>query len=51
MRFKTERRELKDETKLDLLPMAFTKQDGMWVWVDLLSVYPGHGHKCPKARR
>ncbi len=28
---KKERRELKDEAKLDLLPMAFTRQDGMWV--------------------
>lgn len=26
-----EKRELKDEAKLDLLPMAFTKQVAMWV--------------------
>ena len=31
---KKEAQELKDEIKLDLLPMAFTKQGGMWVWVD-----------------
>ncbi len=31
---KKERRELKDEAKLDLLPMAFTKQGSMWVWID-----------------
>lgn len=31
---KKESRELKDEAKLDLLPMAFTKQAGMWVWID-----------------
>ncbi|MBV7457356.1 recombination-associated protein RdgC [Acidovorax sp. sif1233] len=29
-----ESRELKDEAKLDLLPMAFTKQSTMWVWID-----------------
>lgn len=29
-----EARELKDEAKLDLLPMAFTKQASMWVWID-----------------
>lgn len=29
-----ETRELKDEAKLDLLPMAFTKQSSMWVWID-----------------
>ena len=27
--------ELKEEAKLDLLPMAFTKQGTMWVWLDL----------------
>ena len=31
---KKERRELKDEAKLDLLPMAFTKQGSTWVWMD-----------------
>ena len=31
---KKEKQELKDECKLDLLPMAFTKQGGMWVWID-----------------
>ena len=31
---KKESRELKEEAKLDLLPMAFTKQGAMWVWID-----------------
>ena len=31
---KKEAKELKDEAKLDLLPMAFTKQSSMWVWID-----------------
>ena len=31
---KKESRELKDEAKLDLLPMALTKQASMWVWID-----------------
>ncbi|MGE8317836.1 MAG: recombination-associated protein RdgC [Comamonas sp.] len=31
---KKEAQDLKDEIKLDLLPMAFTKQGGMWVWID-----------------
>ena len=31
---KKEAKELKDEAKLDLLPMAFTKQGAMWVWID-----------------
>lgn len=31
---KKEKRDLKEEAKLDLLPMAFTKQGGMWVWID-----------------
>ena len=31
---KKESRELKDEAKLDLLPMTFTKQASMWVWID-----------------
>ncbi|ABX36051.1 putative exonuclease RdgC [Delftia acidovorans SPH-1] len=31
---KKEKKELKDEAKLDLLPMAFTKQGAMWVWID-----------------
>lgn len=29
-----ETKELKDEAKLDLLPMAFTKQASTWVWID-----------------
>ena len=32
---KRESKELKEEAKLDLLPMAFTKQSAMWVWIDL----------------
>ena len=31
---KKEAKELKEEAKLDLLPMAFTKQGSMWVWID-----------------
>ena len=31
---KKESRELKEEAKLDLLPMAFTKQGSTWVWID-----------------
>jgi len=31
---KKETRDLKDEAKLDLLPMAFTKQNATWVWID-----------------
>ena len=31
---KKERRELKDEARLDLLSMAFTKQSSTWVWID-----------------
>lgn len=31
---KKESRDLKEEAKLDLLPMAFTKQGSMWVWID-----------------
>ena len=31
---KKENKELKEEAKLDLLPMAFTKQGAMWVWID-----------------
>lgn len=31
---KKEKKELKEEVKLDLLPMAFTKQGSMWVWID-----------------
>ena len=31
---KKERHELKDEAKLDLLPMAFAKQGSIWVWID-----------------
>jgi len=29
-----EKRELKDEAVLDLLPLAFTKRSSMWVWID-----------------
>ena len=31
---KKETRDLKEEAKLDLLPMAFTKQASTWVWID-----------------
>ena len=31
---KKEAKELKDEARLDLLPMAFTKQGSTWVWMD-----------------
>jgi recombination associated protein RdgC len=31
---KKESKELKDEAKLDLLPMAFTKQSSTWLWID-----------------
>ncbi|WP_250438984.1 recombination-associated protein RdgC [Delftia tsuruhatensis] len=31
---KKEKKDLKDEARLDLLPMAFTKQGAMWVWLD-----------------
>lgn len=31
---KKETRELKEEARLDLLPMAFTKQAATWVWID-----------------
>ncbi|RMX08037.1 recombination-associated protein RdgC [Corticibacter populi] len=31
---KKERRDLKDEARLELLPMAFTKRQGTWVWID-----------------
>ncbi|MBS0293279.1 MAG: recombination-associated protein RdgC, partial [Proteobacteria bacterium] len=31
---KKESKELKDEARLDLLPMAFTKQGSTWVWMD-----------------
>ena len=31
---KKETKELKEEAKLDLLPMAFTKQGSTWVWID-----------------
>ena len=31
---KKECKELKEEAKLDLLPMAFTRQGSMWVWID-----------------
>ena len=31
---KKESKELKEEAKQDLLPMAFTKQSSTWVWID-----------------
>ncbi|MDR2325510.1 MAG: recombination-associated protein RdgC [Acidovorax sp.] len=31
---KKEKQELKDEVKLDLLPLAFPKQSAIWVWID-----------------
>ena len=31
---KKESKELKEEAKLDLLPMSHTKQASMWVWID-----------------
>ena len=31
---KKESKELKDEAKLDLLPLAFTKRGSMWAWID-----------------
>ena len=31
---KKERREIKEEVKLSLLPHAFTKQSATWVWID-----------------
>jgi recombination associated protein RdgC len=31
---KKERREITDDTRLSLLPMAFTKQASVWVWID-----------------
>ena len=31
---KKERRDLKDEARLSLLPLAFTKTHGHWVWID-----------------
>ena len=31
---KKEKQQFKDEAKLDLLPMAFTKQGGVWIWID-----------------
>lgn len=31
---KKETKELKEDAKLDLLPMAFTKQGSVWVWID-----------------
>lgn len=31
---KKESQEMKDEAKLDLLPMAFTKERSTWVWID-----------------
>lgn len=31
---KKETKELKEEARLDLLPMAFTKQTSTWVWID-----------------
>lgn len=34
---KKETKELKDEARLDLLPIAFTKQGSMWIWIDTAS--------------
>ena len=34
---KKESKELRDEAKLDLLPMAFTKVSSSWVWIDPVS--------------
>lgn len=34
---KKETRELKEEARLDLLPMALTRQSSMWVWIDTAS--------------
>ena len=34
---KKERKELKEEARLDLLPMALTNQTAMWVWIDRAS--------------
>ena len=34
---KKERKELKEEARLDLLPMALTNQAAMWVWIDRAS--------------
>ncbi|SHF15674.1 recombination associated protein RdgC [Lampropedia hyalina DSM 16112] len=34
---KKERQSLKDEARLDLLPLAFTKTQGNWVWLDRLN--------------
>ena len=31
---KKEKQELKDNIRLELLPSAFTKQGGLWVWID-----------------
>ena len=31
---KKEKRDLKEEARLDLLPQAFTKQSSVWVWID-----------------
>ena len=42
---KKEKRELKDEAKLDLLPMAFKKSGAMWVWIDPPGSHPGAGYQ------
>lgn len=34
---KREQREIKDELRLQLLPLAFTKQVSVWVWLDIKS--------------
>ena len=34
---KKERKELKEEARQDLLPMALTNQAAMWVWIDRAS--------------
>ena len=31
---KNEKQEIKDECRYDLLPKAFTKRGGLWVWID-----------------
>ena len=48
---KKEKRDLKDEAKLDLLPMAFTKMGSMWVWIPGADQAPGARHRQPGARR
>ena len=47
---KRESRDLKEEAKLDLLPMAFTKQSAMWVARHASAVF-SHRHRQPRPRR